>query len=256
MTPHEALAEGRLAEAVRLAETAADPSDPAAQRLLVDLLAFAGRLDEALDHLGRIRTDDPDWFEAERGLRQVLTADRKRQGGGEPRIVPQPAPRHAADRLTAIRHLRDRRPKAAVRWIDAADAAAPHPRGFLDGREFEGLRDADDRTASVLEALADGEYVWFPWESLRKVALAPASVLIDQLYRPASVTLKDGTTMGVRLPLVYAGSHTADDAFALGMETDYVNPDDGPTRCVGAKLLLVDSGAEVPLAECRMIEVR
>ena len=57
MTPHEALAEGQLAEALALQEAivAADPNDPTTRRLLVDLLAFAGRLDEALDQLARIR---------------------------------------------------------------------------------------------------------------------------------------------------------------------------------------------------------
>ena len=42
----------------------------------------------------------------------------------------------------------------------------------------------------------------------------------------------------------------------FGTETDLVCPDRGPTRCIGGKLLLVGDGAEIPLAACRMIEVR
>src|SRR5207253_199935 len=67
MTVHDALAEGRLAQAIALQEAAAatNPHGPAARRLLVDLLAFAGRLDDALEHLTAIRSDEPEWPEVE-----------------------------------------------------------------------------------------------------------------------------------------------------------------------------------------------
>ena len=129
-------------------------------------------------------------------------------------------------------------------------------RGFIEGREFDGLRDADDRFGSVLEAFRGGEYLWVPWEAVRKVVLAPAAVLLDQLYRPAALTLRDGTAVEVHLPLVYPASFRAEGEFALGSETDHVCPDNGPTRCVGGKLLLVGEDDEVMLSECRMVEVR
>jgi type VI secretion system protein ImpE len=259
VTPHEALAAGRLADAVATQEAAvaADPHDPAARRLLVDLLAFAGRFNESLEHLAQIRSDEPEWPEVERGLHRLFRAERLRSGEGrEPQIRPEPPPKHATRRWRAVKNLRRADPDEALRCIDAADAVSPHLRGFLDGQEFEGLRDADDRYASVLEVFHGGEYVWFAWEGLRRVTLAPAAVLLDQLFRPATVTLKDGTAVEVHLPLVYPGSYRAGGEFALGTETDHVCPDRGPTRCVGGKLLLVGDGAEVPLAECRMIEVR
>lgn len=259
MTPHEALAEGRLAEAVALQEAAvaANPDDPAARRLLFDLLAFAGRLDDALEHLSLIQADEAEWPEARQSLNGLLHAERMRSvERREPQMVPAPAPPHSKHRWLAITHLTQENPEAAVHCIDEADAIAPHLRGFLDGQEFEGLRDADDRFGSILEAFHGGEYVWFAWEELRKVTLAPATVLLDQLYRPATVLLKDGSVFAVHLLLVYPDSHRADGVFALGSETDHVCPDHGPMRCVGGKLLLVGEGAEVPLAGCRMIEVR
>jgi type VI secretion system protein ImpE len=259
MTPHEALAEGQLAQAVALQEetVAADPHDPAARRLLVDLFAFAGRPDDALAQLAQVHSDDPDWPEAERNLHRLFRAERLRSAEGrEPTIVPEPAPRHAARRWLAIRAIRRARPGDAVRAVDAADAASPPLRGFVNGTEFEGLRDADERFASVLEAFLGGEYFWFAWEAVRKVTLAPPAVLLDQLYRPATIALKDGTERAVHLPLMYPGSHKAGDAFALGTETDYLCPDGGPTRCVGGKLLLVGDEADFPLSECRMIELR
>jgi len=172
----------------------------------------------------------------------------------EPRILPEPAPSHAKCRWRAIQQLHEGKPDEAVDSIDAADAVSPHLHGFIDGQEFDGLRDADDRFASVLEAFLGEEYIWFAWEGLRKVALAPAEA--DQQLRPAVITLKNGREWQVHLPLIYPDSEVADEAFALGHETDHICPDKGPTRCIGGKLLLVGDGAEVLLAECRMIEVR
>lgn len=259
VTVHDLLADGRLADALALQEGAVEraPGDPGARRLLADLLAFAGRLDEAAAQLGAIRSGDPEWAEVERELHRLLRSERLRTfDGGAPDIIPEPPPEHAVRRWKAVRLLRRAEPGRAVRAVDAADLASPHVRGFLDGREFDGLRDADDRFASVLEAFRGGEYLWVPWEALRKVRLVPAGALLDQLYRPATLTFKDGTAADVHLPLVYPASYRADGDFALGAETDHVCPDGGPTRCVGGKLLLIGDDDEFPLSEVGLIEVR
>jgi type VI secretion system protein ImpE len=259
MTPHEALAEGRLADAVATQRAAVEavPGDHAARRLLVDLLAFAGEFEEAVQQLGTIDSAETDWAEVERTFHRLFRSEHLRSVQHRvPRIIPDPPPRHATRRWRAIKALLQADPEEAIRCADAADAITPEVWGFLDGQEFTALRDADDRFASVLEAFQGGEYLWFAWESLRKVQFSPATVLLDQLYRPAEITLKDGTSYPVHLPLVYPGSYHVDDSFALGIDTDHVCPDGGPTRCVGAKLLLVGETDEVPLSECRMIEIR
>jgi type VI secretion system protein ImpE len=259
MTVHDMLAEGRLADALALQERAVEtsPADPAARRLLIDLCAFAGRLDDALEHIDQIDTDSPDWPEVARGLHRLFRSERLRTvEGHEPTIFPDPPPKHATRRWQAVKFLRRARPDDAVRAVDAADALAPAIRGFIDGREFDGLRDADDRFGSVLEAFRGGEYLWVPWEALRKVVLSRPAALLDQLYRPATITFRDGATAEVHLPLVYPASYRAEGEFALGTETDHVCPDNGPTRCIGGKLLLVGEDDEMMLSECWMIEVR
>ncbi|MFO0797551.1 MAG: type VI secretion system accessory protein TagJ [Gemmataceae bacterium] len=257
MSPHEAFADGQLAEAVSLQEAAvaAHPDDASARLFLVELLAFAGRLDDAETHLAAIRSDDPAWPASARGFRRLFRAERQRSVTvRRPTVLPTP-PAHAKRRWLAVKRLRDGDPAGAVRWTDRADAASPEVEGFLDGQEFDGLRDADDRFASVLEGVVSGRWVWFPWEVLRRVKLELPRFALDRLFRPAEVKLRDGSVHRVHLPLVYPGSHAADGAFAAGVETDRVCPDDGPIRCVGGKLLLAGD-AEVPLAECRMIEIR
>jgi len=257
VTPHEALAEGRLAEALALQGeiVAADPHNPSVRRLLIDLLAFAGRLDYATDQLARVRINEPEWEENKGTLRSAFRADRARSlEGREPEFVPRVE--HVLERWRAIESLRNGKPEEAIVHIDRADTLTPHLRGFLDGREFEGIHDADERFASVLEAFHDGGYVWFAWEALRRVTLSPRIAFLDQLYRPATIILKHGAGFSVHLPLVYPGSFGADGVFALGVETDHICPDGGPMRSIGGKLLLVGDGVEMPLAECRMIEFR
>jgi type VI secretion system protein ImpE len=259
MTVHDALADGRLADAISLqeADIAAAPTDPAARRLLVDLLAFAGRLDDARTHLANIHSDEPEWHDVERSVLRLFRAETRRSVElRQPQIRPEPAPRHATRRWLAMKAIRRGKPDDAVKCIDAADSVSPEIRGFLDGQEFVGLRDADDRFGSVLEAFLGGEYFWFTWESIRKLTISPPAVLLDQLYRPAMLSLKDGALLLVHLPMVYPRSHQADNAFALGFETDHVCPDGGPSRCVGGKLLLIGDEDEIPLTNCRMIEIR
>ncbi|HEX4606946.1 MAG TPA: type VI secretion system accessory protein TagJ, partial [Urbifossiella sp.] len=210
MTPHQAFADGQLAEAVSLQESAvaARPDDAAARLFLVELLAFAARLDEAETHLAAIRSDDPAWPASARGFRRLFRAERRRSITiRRPLVLPEPVPAHAKRRWLAVKRLRDGNPADAVRWTDRADAASPDIEGFLDGQEFDSLRDADDRFASVLEAVAGGRWVWFPWEKVRRVKLELSRYALDRLYRPAEVRLRDGSDHRVHLPLVYPGSH-------------------------------------------------
>ena len=258
MTPHDAFAEGRLTEAVGLQEEAVAerPTEPTVRLFLVELLAFAGRLDEARSHLAIVDSDDPAWPASARAFRRLLRAEHRRSvRPRKPVILPEPIPRHAKCRWLAVKAIRDGDPEGAVRWVDRADAATPDVRGFVDGREFQGLRDADDRFGSVLEAVVGSDYVWFPWEVVRRVKLGPARYTLDRLFRPAEIGLRDGTSYPAHLPLIYPGSSDADGVFAVGLETDRVCPDGGPIRCIGGKLLMIDDD-EVPLAECQMIEVR
>src|SRR4051812_6064652 len=115
MTVHDMLAEGQLADAVALQEGAggAAPADPAARRLLIDLCAFAGRLDDALEHPDRIESADPECPDVARELHRLLRSERLRTAEArEPTIVPDPPPPHAIRRRQAVKLLRRARPDA------------------------------------------------------------------------------------------------------------------------------------------------
>jgi type VI secretion system protein ImpE len=258
MTSHEAFAAGRLTEAVERQESivAERPGEVSPRVVLIELLLFTGRLDDVRSHLAIISSDDPAWPATARTFRQLIRAERLRSHRvRRPLILPEPPAAHAKARWLAIRNLRDGDPTRAVRWIDKADERSPALRGFLDGREFAELRDADDRFASVLEAFVDGRYVWFPWEAVSRVKLEPAKFALDRFARYASVRLRDGVEFQAYLPLLYPGSHEEEGEFAVGLETDHICPDGGPVRCIGGKELIVDD-VEIPLGDVTMIELR
>lgn len=259
MRVDELLAEGRLAEALEQqhAAVAADPTQPQLRRQLIELLFFAGRWRDIRHQLAQLPPDAfPEGADEERRWHRLVRSERLRSvWGREPTILPEPPPRHALRRRQAWKRLRQARPEEALHAIDAADAHSPGLHGVIDGCPFDQLRDADDRFASILEVFRGGEYLWVPWEALRKVILAPPNRRLDQLYRPATLTLCDGSCLEVDLPLVYPASYRGEGVFALGLETDYLCPDGGPTRCLGGKRLLVGDADEVRLADCRFLEI-
>lgn len=255
MTPQELFAESRLSEAIAALEcsSTAGPSD---RLLLVQLLLFAGRLADARRELALIDSEDAGWPALARSLLHLIRAEHRRIRGRIPQVRPGPPPRHVVRRWRALRALRQGNPELATQLIDRADAATPDLRGFLDGQEFELLRDADEGFASVLEALISGEYTWLPWEELRSVRLDPPQFARDHLFRPAVVRLVNGRQFPAHLPLVYPRSFAAGDEFATGLATDFTSEASGPTRCIGAKLLLIGDEAEIRLADVTMIEIR
>jgi type VI secretion system protein ImpE len=165
------------------------------------------------------------------------------------------SPRHVTRRWNAARAVEAGDAMRGVRWIDRADAATPEVRGFVDGRSFQGLRDSDERFASVFEVFVTGVYFWVPFEQVRALVLHPAAGVLDAAYRSAEVRLTDGRVLNVTLPLVYPLSAESGDEFALGEAVDWTTEGGGPVCGFGAKLYSVGE-EELPLAEVRMIEFR
>lgn len=254
MTPQNALADGRLTDALELqtALAAGRPDDPAAHLFLFELQLVSNRFRDAWATLQAIVSPDPAWPKSRQWHRRLVRAANDRHRGRPAEFVAE-VPRHAAARRRAIRAIRRNEPAVALQWIDRADHRSPHMLGHVDGREFDGLRDADDRFASVLEAFVGAAYVWLPFEQIHRVSVSAANGIVENTYRPARIRLTDGAEFSVVLPLIYPGSD--EDVHLLGMESDHVNPDGGPMRCVGAKMLLLGE-EELPLGEIRQLDVK
>jgi type VI secretion system protein ImpE len=251
----EALARGELDRALTLqtAVVEARPNDSPARLFLFELLVIAGRGAEAFLHLEAVESADPEWPEVRRGFERILQAQSRRQPTlRRPRFYSEP-PVHARRRWNAALNHRQGLTERARRWLDAADEATPEVRGFIDGREFVGFRDSDDRFASVLEVIAGGRYVWVPFEQIARVKIEPAEFALDSLFRPIDLLLEDGREVAVTLPLTYPNSADAGDQFALAQAVDWKDDDGALVIGIGAKVFNCGD-EEISLAECQMIE--
>ncbi len=257
MTAREALELGHLQQAVKLqrAHVKDRPRQAREELLLFELLFLAGHSQEAHEVLSAIDPQHENWKATQIQWLHLLSAERRRSPRlRRPTFLMDP-PSHAKRRWNAINAALRGNNKRALQCCDASDSATPELRGFLDGREFLGIRDSDDRFASVLEVLLDRDYVWIPFEQLRALRIHPAEGVLDVAFRRATVDLIDGTSHRIHLPLRSPDSASAGDEFALAQAVDWESVVDGFVLAVGAKVLNVGE-EEVVLSDCRMIEIR
>ena len=256
MTAREALEQGHLAQAVELQQQyVLKHRLPKEELFLFELLMLAGQHTAAGDTLVAIESNHEDWQTTRQRWSNLIRAESRRAGKlRRPMFLMEP-PTHAKRRWNAINAAQRGNTARALRCCDAADATTPEVRGFLDGREFLGIRDTDDRFASVLEVLIDRDYAWIPYEHLRSVRLHNAEGALDVAFRPATANLIDGSSYRVNLPLRSPDAASAGDEFALAQAVDWESIVDGLVLAVGAKVLNVGE-EEVVLGDCRMIEFR
>ena len=257
MTVQEVLADGELAKAVRLQTRAvAAAPTPAGQLQLAELHLVAGDMRSAWDTLASIQSDDPAWSASRRGWRDLIRAAKRRDEGRRslhPLSVDLPP--HAKYRLRLAASLGAGSQQLASRYADAADEASPELHGHADGQEFVGLRDLDDRFASVLEAFFGKAYVVVPLERLDRIRLLPVVGVADTVYRPAELRSTDGEVWPCVLPLVYPRSHASGGEYALGYLTDCPDESSVSAVAVGARVWYFGEN-EGPLSECRQIDLR
>jgi type VI secretion system protein ImpE len=244
MNASECYAAGRLQDAIKAQTDAvkAAPGDPNKRLFLFELQAFAGDLDRAGRQLDAAKFGDPPMDLAVTGYRALLEAEKARRKLFRDGVPPEffhPAPDHVHLRLDAVQRLREGRFGEAADLLGRAAKAGPAPKGRLNGRPFEGLRDGDDLFGPVLEVMARGLYYWVPLEEVLALAMNKPAYPRDLIWFPARLTLRDGQEGEVLLPALYPGSHeAADDALKLGRATDWKGESGGPVLGVGCKTFL------------------
>lgn len=256
MSPLELFHEAQLHNAIAAQRliVAQASNDHAAQLLLCELLAYTGDRQAVRKQLRTIRTEDPALHDYLDGWRQILHADDTRHEGAEPSFLLDP-PATIARRWPLFIQLEQEPADEILDELDTLDEATPYLSGHIDGRPFEGVRDADDLLAPILEVFHADELLWVPWEQLRKLRLCDADVLRDRLYRPAELWLVDGSHWDVIVPMLYAGTQRSEEeGILVGAGTDWVEV--GPLmRGIGGKTLLFGE-EELMLGEFCQVEIR
>jgi type VI secretion system protein ImpE len=258
MNVSELLTAGRLGDAIdaQQAVLAESPGNSAARLLMADLWALAGDYTTAWVLIRQIDDDSPAWKRTRRHTRGLLQSLLHRLNGRRPQLI-GPAPEHVRNRLRLRRAHRDEDGIAARKFLDRADRASPMLTGHVDGREFSGFRDADDRTASVLEVILNGHYAWIEFEAITRIVLAPARHLLDIIIREATLTLRSGDVITGHLPVRGDAYFELpnDDALALGLDTEWHEDYGDVVETRGAKIILT-TAEEIELAQCRQIDLR
>lgn len=247
MGARELLNDGRLSEAIDAAtqEVKSKPGDVTARVFLFELLAAAGEWERAQKHLDVVADKSPTMLEGVTSYRGVLAAEVSRTklfagAGGTPQrmtheaLDPEPS-------LGALQRLRAGDAAAAASLLAGGDRV-PRP-GTVDGRRFDDWCDADDVLAPFLEVIGNGLYGWIPWKHIARITLEPPRYLRDLLWRPVTVTLPDGASSAMFVPVRYAGSERAtDDALRLGRSTDWIDTG-GVVTGVGQRTFLAGDEA-------------
>jgi type VI secretion system protein ImpE len=256
MSPIELFHEARLTEALaaQRAVGAARPDDVSERLVLCDLLGFTGDREAVRQELDALRIVPAEVREYVAEWRALLAADDARHLGESPAFLIDP-PRHVLKRLRALDHLRAGREEEALDLLDEADERAGWVEGHIDGRPFDGWRDADDLFGPVLESFNGDGYVWLPTDQIRKLRLEDGDELRDLLYRPATVWLTDGSEWEVFMPGLYPDTAThPEDGIRTGAGVDWVERC-GVMRGLGSRTFLFGE-EELTLSEFRQVEVR
>ncbi len=195
---------GRLREALaeQIRVGLASPDDATQRLFWCELLLYCGCLDAVRENLDLLPQDRDGMAEFLADYRCLLDAEQKRQRlfvGEKPMFLLDP-PEHVVARCEAIGYLSEWRSTQAANALDVAESHTPFVHGHIDGREFDGVRDGDDHLASVLEVFIGSDYVWVPFEEIRRLRLTAPAQLRDRLFVPAHLRLSNGSEWDVHVP--------------------------------------------------------
>jgi type VI secretion system protein ImpE len=245
MKSTELYSAGRLTEAIAAAtlEVKQAPTDTDKRSFLAELLCIAGELERADAQLDAIAKTGTGAAPGLALLRQLVRAERARAEfhaqGRVPEMLAKPTPATLL-LLKASIAIREGRLGEAAAALEQAEEARVKPRGTLDGKPFDDLRDCDDLCSGVLEVLTStGKYYWVPLEHVASLEFERPTRPIDLLWRPASLAVRGGPDGRVFVPAIY-GSHglAQDDASRLGRRTDWIGAQGEPVRGVGLRTFL------------------
>lgn len=232
------------ARATLVAAVQADPAAVKHRLALADLLLVVGDFERADIHLNAAQELDVSFGVAVSLTRQLVRAGTWRRetfdAGRPPELV---TPRTAGVDIALAALLAER--EGSETPPDESEVLSAIT-GTVDERPFTGWRDADDRTAGILEILTPtGNYVWVPFEQVRAIRLQPVERLRDLVWRPAEVEIADGPNGVVYLPVIYhapAAEQTAQHR--LGRATDWV--EGARVRGLGLRTWLVGDDSLAP----------
>jgi len=248
-TAGDAFRAGDLDAALTAATAAvkAAPADADARWLLAELMLFAGeaeRADRMLD-AAALREPSPVVLEFRKLLRAEVLRGQVLGEGRAPKYQGDDATPAQQAALRARVLLRLGEAEAALATAAEIEALRPRAPGRADDTPFDDCRDIDDLFAAEVELLTTaGEHMLVPVERIRSLTFDPPRRPRDLCWRRCTIDLKDGTEGVVFMPALYPGAaQESDRALRLGRATEWTDPEAGPVRGRGQRMLLLGDEA-------------
>lgn len=258
MQAESLLREGKVDEALKDLEAAVrkNPADAKLRVFLFQLLCVMGQWERAMTQLNVAAEMNPANLLMAQVCRPALNCEALRAhvfgGARVPLVMGEPEEwvgwMIQANQMTATgRHAEG----AALR--ENALEAAPAVAGFLDGKPFEWLADADARLGPMLEVIAEGKYYWVPFNRVLRLDIEAPTDLRDVVWTPGRLTLINGGSFIVLLPARYPGSESSPDGLIrLARKTEWAEREGGLFAGLGQRLFATDGG-EQGILETRSI---
>ncbi len=239
--------QGQLTQAISklIEEVRENPSDTWQRTFLFELLCFNG-----------------EWERAERQLKALSLIGAKAEVGVvtytnnikneiarskvfSSGITPQfliPPPEYVSLQLEAINKLREKDYAQARKLLDKASELQPELKGEVNGKAFSYFSDYNDFFASCLEVFLKDQYLWIPFENIRKLDVYQPKQLRDLVWAKASIELTNGSMGEVFLPALYPDSFKHENELVrLGRLTDWKQLSEELYIGYGLRTFLVNS---------------
>lgn len=232
------------------------PADAEARIGLFQLLAVAGEWQRAKQQVWLAAELEQGWVGVAGAYARILDAELEREqvlAGRMMPLMPAQVPPWQHDLLQALQHDREGEAGQAARRRALALAQADAVAGYIDGRRFNWLADADPRFGPCLEVVLEAGYAWVPFAQLRSLRFEAPTTLRDLLWQSVEIQWRNGTRSRGVVPCRYPGSqHSQDGAIRLGQRTAWEGED--LSACGLGQRLLAGSEDDSPLLEIRYVE--
>lgn len=222
------LTRGSLQDALKAieAEVALHPTKAETRWVLFQTLCLTGEWQRALKQLQVYHKLVPDADKLVHSMRDLIRSEHHReavfQGKQDPGFMVNEVPEWMLRLLEALRANSAGQTAQADDLREAAFALAPNIEGERSGQNFSWMTESDSRMGPILELVLAGMYRWCPLQDIQKINVKPPTSLLDLLWLPADLILKDGTTCKVFIPVRYPNTvQTNSDALRLARTTEW-----------------------------------
>lgn len=254
------LDKGNLTGAVEaaLGLVKSNPTVYSARSFLFELSLFSGDWDRADRQLDVIGHQDANAAIGSLIYRQNLSAERDRMkffAEGSPRPeTPQTPTGYITDLFTANDLFREGKTAEARELLDKVEEERPAFRCRINGESFSDIRDYNELTMCVFEAIVKDSYVWLPFEGVKSITFLERKSLRDVYWPQAEFELVNGTKGELFLPSLYVNTwKNGDDQIRLGRSVDWRDAGDDIYVGEGTRIYTMD-GKDKPILDIRSIE--